>query len=404
MRRSPTESSDIVSGTGTRFAARIGRLGTESAFEVLARAKALEAQGKSVVHLEIGEPDFDTPENVIDAAVGALRSGWTHYTPAAGIPEMREAIAKYTAATRKIDVSADNVVVFPGAKPTMSYLILALIDPGDEVIYPNPGFPIYESMIEFAGGKAVPLPLLEDHDFGFDASTVEKLITPKTKLLILNSPGNPTSGVLSKKLVTEVAELAKKHDIFVLSDEIYSRIVYDGQEVFSIASLPGMAERTCILDGFSKTYSMTGWRLGYGVMPKDIAQCLTKLAINFTSCTAAFSQKAGVEALTGSQVAVDRMVTEFDARRRLIVDGLNRLKGVRCRMPGGAFYAFPNITGTGMSSKDISNRLLNEAGVAVLPGTAFGKYGEGFIRLSFATSQTNIREALGRMERFLAKI
>jgi aspartate aminotransferase len=381
----------------------MGRLGTESAFEVLARAKALEAQGKSVVHMQIGEPDFDTPANVIDAAVGALRSGWTHYTPAAGVPQLRESIAKYVRNTRHIDVAADNVVVFPGAKPTMSYLILAMVDPGDEVIYPNPGFPIYESMIEFAGGVAVPLPLLEEKDFGFDASTVESLITPKTKMIILNSPGNPTAGVLSQKVVTEVAELARKHDIFVLSDEIYSRILYDGAEAFSITALPEMMARTCILDGFSKTYSMTGWRLGYGVMPREIAQRLTQLAINFTSCTAGFSQIAGVEALEGDQGAVEKMVREFDARRRLIVDGLNRIKGVRCRMPGGAFYAFPNISGTGMSSREIADRLLQEAGVAVLPGTAFGKYGEGFIRLSFATSQKNIREALDRMERFLAK-
>jgi aspartate aminotransferase len=382
----------------------MGRLGTESAFEVLQRAKALEAQGKSIVHMEIGEPDFDTPSNVIDAAVGALKSGWTHYTPAAGIPQLRETIAAYTRKTRGIDVTAENVVVFPGAKPTMSYLILAMIDPGDEVIYPNPGFPIYESMIEFAGGKAVPVPLLEDRDFGFDASTVASLITPKTKMIILNSPGNPTGGVLSKELITEVAALAKKHDIFVLADEIYSRILYDGGKFFSITQVPGMFERTCILDGFSKTYSMTGWRLGWAVLPKEVAQRLTQLAINFTSCTAAFSQIAGVEALEGDQASVDRMCAEFDARRRLIVDGLNKIPGVRCRKPGGAFYVFPNISGTGLKSKEFSDRLLNEGGVAALPGTAFGRFGEGFLRLSFATSQDKIEEALERMAKFCASV
>ncbi len=383
-----------------RLADRMNRLGTESAFEVLARAKALEAEGRSVVHLEIGEPDFDTPENVVEAGVKALREGWTHYGPAAGLPQVREAVADEMKRTRGIDVGPEDVVVFPGGKPCMSYLMEALIQDGDDVIYPNPGFPIYESMIEFTGGRAVPLPLLEEKDFEFDAATVAELITPQTRLLILNSPCNPTGGVLSRDLLEAVAEIVKEKDVFVLSDEIYSRILY-GEEFFSITQVPGMLERTCILDGFSKTYSMTGWRMGYGVMPVELAERITQIAINYNSCTASFSQIAGVEALTGDQTAVTKMVDAFDRRRKLIVDGLNALPGVSCRMPRGAFYVFPNIRETGLGAKELSSRLLDEAGVAVLPGTAFGAHGEGYLRLSFANSEENIEEALRRMGDFL---
>ncbi len=383
--------------TTIRFADRMKRLGTESAFEVLARAKALEAQGRDIVHLEIGEPDFDTPENIVEAGVKALRDGWTHYGPAAGLPQLREAIANYISETRGITVGPQNVVVFPGAKPCMSYLMQALVQEGDEVIYPNPGFPIYESMIQFLGATAVPLPLLEDKGFGFDADTVRSLVTDRTKLIILNSPGNPTGGSLPRKLLEEVAEIAKERDVFVLADEIYSRMVYGGGDFFSITKVPGMLERTCILDGFSKTYSMTGWRLGYGVMPEALAQKLTQIAINYNSCVAGFTQIAGVEALTGDQSPVDAMLKEFDSRRKFIVKGLNAIPGFRCIEPGGAFYVFPNIEGTGISSRQLSDRILQEAGVAVLPGTAFGKYGEGFLRLSFANSTENIAKALERI-------
>ncbi len=387
--------------TDLKFADRMNRLGTESAFEVLARAKALEADGKDIIHLEIGEPDYDTPANIVEAGAKALRDGFTHYGPAAGLPEFRQAIANEINQTRGIAVGPENVVVFPGAKPVMSYLMLALIGEGDEVIYPNPGFPIYESMIEFLGGKAVPLPLLEDKGFGFDAATVEALITDKTKLIILNSPGNPTGGALSDELLREVAEICKKHDVFVLADEIYSRILYGDTSFFSITKVDGMLDRTCILDGFSKTYSMTGWRLGYGVMPVALAERMTQIAINFNSCTASFTQIAGIEALTGDQGPVEEMVAEFEARSKLIVDGLNALPGVRCALPGGAFYVFPNIEGTGRDAATLANSILYDAGVAVLPGTAFGKHGEGFLRLSFANSRENISRALDRIAKVL---
>ncbi|MEM2546627.1 MAG: pyridoxal phosphate-dependent aminotransferase [Candidatus Bathyarchaeia archaeon] len=385
------------------FADRMAVLGTETAFEVLAKAKALERQGKNIIHLEIGEPDFDTPQNIKEAAVKALYSGYTHYVPAAGIPELREAIAEYISKTRKIPVEPDEVVVTPGAKPIMFFAILACVNPGEEVLYPNPGFPIYESMINFVGAKPVPIPLKEENDFRLDHEYVKKKVTKKTKMIILNSPENPTGGVLTKEDLKVIADcIANRDDVIVLSDEIYSRIIYEGTHE-SIASLPGMKEKTIILDGFSKTYAMTGWRLGYGVMRKDLAEKITQLMVNSNSCTCAFVQMAGIEALRGPQDSVDRMVAEFKRRREVIIEGLNRIKGINCKKPKGAFYVFPNITGTGMRSKELSNYLLNEAGVAVLPGTSFGKYGEGYLRISFANSIENIREALKRIEKALEK-
>src|SRR5882672_4494008 len=335
------------------YAARMARLGTETAFEVLARAQALEAQGKSVVHLEIGEPDFDTPAHIRRAAVEAMEAGWTHYGPSAGLRDFREAIAAEVAKTRGIPVDADQVVVTPGGKPILFFSILALVDEGDEAIYPNPGFPIYESVIQFLGAKAVPIRLREEHDWSFDLDELASLITPKTKLLILNSPHNPTGGMLDRTALEGIARLAAKHDFAILSDEIYSRILYGGRHE-SIAAFPGLAERTVILDGFSKTYAMTGWRLGYGVMNKGLAAQVARLMTNCNSCTNSFVQKAGKVALTGPQHSVDAMVAEFHRRRDRLVAGLNALPGVTCTMPTGAFYAFPNITGTGMSSGELA--------------------------------------------------
>jgi aspartate aminotransferase len=386
------------------LADRMAVLGTETAFEVLARAKALERQGKNIIHLEIGEPDFDTPQNIKEAAVKALYAGYTHYVPAAGIPELREAIAEYISKTREIRVDPEEVVVTPGAKPIIFFTILACVNPGEEVLYPNPGFPIYESVIKFVGAKPVPIPLKEENDFRIDHEYVKEKITEKTKMIILNSPENPTGGVLTRDDLKLIADcIAERDDLIVLSDEIYSRIIYEGSHE-SIASLPGMKEKTVILDGFSKTYAMTGWRLGYGVMRKDLAEKITQLMINSNSCTCAFIQMAGIEALKGPQDSVDRMVAEFRKRREIIVEGLNRIKGVTCKKPKGAFYVFPNITGTGMRSKELSDYLLNEVGVAVLPGTSFGKYGEGYLRISFANSVENIKEALRRIEAALEKL
>lgn len=386
-----------------RLAKSMGRLGTETAFEVLARARALEAQGREVVHLEIGEPDFDTPQHIIDAACKALNSGYTHYTPSAGIPELRQAIAEEMSRTRGIPVEPENVVVTPGGKPIMFYAILALAEPGDEVIYPNPGFPIYESMINFTGAKPVPIPLREEYNFAFDIDEFKKLVTDKTRLIIINSPHNPTGGILDKETLHEMAKIAMERDIPVLSDEIYDRILYDG-EFHSIASIPGMQERTIILNGFSKTYAMTGWRLGYGVMPKDFAVHITRLMTNSNSCTNAATQIAGIAALKGPQDDVDRMVAAFRERRDVIVNGLNQIPGVSCVLPKGAFYAFPNIKGTGMGSKALADYLLNEAGVACLSGTSFGAYGEGYLRLSYANSVENIKKALARMADAIAKL
>jgi aspartate/methionine/tyrosine aminotransferase len=378
------------------FAQRMSRLGTESAFEVLARAKALERQGKSIIHLEIGEPDFDTPAHIKEAAKQALDAGATHYGPSAGLPELREAIAKHVAETRGVPVSPDEVVVTPGAKPIMFFTILALTGPGDEVIYPNPGFPIYESVINFAGGVPVPIPLREDTGFGFDLELFERKLSSRTRLIIINSPENPTGGVLDRSQIERIATLAAARGIPVLADEIYRQFLYEGEFV-SIMGLRGMRELTILLDGFSKSYAMTGWRLGYGVMPAPLAEHVTRLMVNSNSCTASFVQLAGIAALQGDQTPTARMVAEFKRRRDLIVEGLNRLPGVKCARPRGAFYVFPNVTGTRRSSAEVADRLLNEAGVAVLAGTAFGQYGEGYLRLSYANSEANLRAALERM-------
>lgn len=385
------------------FAERMKKLGTETSFEVLAKAKALEKHGKDIVHLEIGEPDFDTPKNIKEAAVKALYSGYTHYVPSAGIPALREAIAEYISKTRKINAEPAEVVVTPGAKPIMFFCVLACVNPGDEVLYPNPGFPVYESVINFVGAKPVPLPLEEENDFRLDPEYVKEKMTKRTKLIILNSPGNPTGGVLTRKDLMAIAEcIADRDDVIVLSDEVYSRIIYEGQHE-SIASLSGMKEKTLLLDGFSKTYAMTGWRLGYGVMRKDLAQKIAQLMTNSNSCTCAFVQMAGVEALKGPQTEPEKMVAEFKKRRETIVTGLNKIKGITCKKPRGAFYVFPNITGTGMKSKELADYLLNKAGVAVLSGTAFGEYGEGYLRLSFANSIENIQKALNRIAEAVEK-
>lgn len=379
------------------FAKRMETLGTETAFEVLAKAKALEKQGKDVVHLEIGEPDFDTPKNIKEAASRALNAGYTHYTPSAGIPELRQAIADYISTTRNIPVSPEEVVVTPGAKPIMFFSILALVNPNEEVLYPNPGFPIYESLINFVGAKPVPIPLKEENDFSIDPEYIKKMITKKTKMIIINSPENPTGGVITREQLKVIADcIADRDDVFVLADEIYSRIVYEGKHE-SITQFAGMKDKTILLDGFSKTYAMTGWRLGYGVMRKDLALKVAQLMTNSNSCTCAFTQMAGVEALTGSQKEPERMDAEFKKRREVIVSGLNNIEGITCKKPHGAFYVFPNITGTGMDCRKLGDHLLYNAGVAVLPGTSFGQYGEGYLRLSFANSVENIKKALDRI-------
>jgi len=385
-----------------QLARRMSRLGTETAFEVLNKARALERQGKSIIHLEIGEPDFDTPSNVIEAAVDALHKGWTHYGPSAGLPELRQTIADYVSRTRRVKVSADEVVVVPGGKPIIFFTILALIDEGDEVIYPNPGFPIYESMINYVSGKAVPIQLREDHDFSLDVNELAALITDRTKLIILNSPQNPTGGVMQRKDVEQVAKVIGDRNILVLSDEIYSRLLFEGEH-FSIMSVPGMQERTILLDGFSKTYAMTGWRMGYGVMRPDLAAHITRLMTNSSSCTASFTQMAGIEALRGDQSSVDHMCGEFKRRRDVFVAGLNKIKGFSCRMPKGAFYVFPNITKTGWKSKPLADALLEQAGVAALSGTAFGEFGEGHLRFSVANSLENLQQALNCIDQWTRK-
>jgi aspartate/methionine/tyrosine aminotransferase len=380
----------------------MSRLGTETAFEVLLKARALEAQGREIIHLEIGEPDFDTPANIVEAGVKALREGQTHYTPSAGIPQLREAIAEEISTTRGIEVNPNQVVVTPGAKPIMFFTILALCEQGDEVIYPNPGFPIYGSMINFVGATPVPVPLRMEKDFRFDIEQFKGLVSPKTRMIILNSPHNPTGGVLTREDLEAIAQAAIENDVMVLSDEIYNRTLYEG-EFASITQFPGMVERTIILDGFSKTYAMTGWRLGYGVMPEWLAVQVATLMVNSNSCTAAFSQWAGVEALQGPQDEPRRMVEAFRQRRDVIVDGLNQIPGFRCLKPKGAFYVFPNIQDTGKSSREMQDFLLNEAGVATLSGTSFGKYGEGFVRFSYANSVENIQKALERIGEAIAR-
>jgi aspartate/methionine/tyrosine aminotransferase len=392
----------IIAPTELRLARRMGRLGTETAFEVLVRARQLEAQGKDVIHLEIGEPDFDTPANVVDVGIKAIKNGWTHYSPSAGLPQLREAIAQYVSRSRGIPCTADEVVVVPGGKPTIFFTMMALIDEGDEVIYPNPGFPIYESMIHFLGAKAVPIVLREEKDFRFDANELADLITDRTRLVILNSPHNPTGGVLSEQDLRDVAAAIGGRDIMVLSDEIYSQLVFEGKH-HSIMALDGWKDRTILLDGFSKTYAMTGWRLGYGVMRADLAKHFSRLMINSNSCTASFTQIAGVEAIAGDQSSVTRMCAEFKRRRDRFVQGLNKIPGFSCRVPAGAFYTFPNIRQTGLTSKKLADALLEEAGVAALAGTAFGEFGEGYLRFSTANSIENLEKALERIESWAKK-
>ena len=383
-----------------QLAERMSRLGTESAFDVLMRARALEAQGRDIVHLEIGEPDFDTPEHVVQAGIDALQRGDTHYTPAAGTPALRQAIAGYVGQTRGVPVVPEQVVVTPGGKPVMFFVIMALAGPGDEVICPDPGFPIYASAVAFAGATPVPLTLREEDGFAVDPDALRALVNERTKLIILNSPHNPTGGVIPSAALDEIARLAVERGVPVLSDEIYSRMVYDGA-FESITSRPGMAEQTVILDGFSKTYAMTGWRLGYGVMPAALAEQVTRLAVNTHSCVPGFTQVAGVAALTGSQAAVDAMVAEFRQRRDVVVAGLNAIPGVTCQVPAGAFYAFPNVSRLGDSAA-IADRLLDEGGVAVLDGGAFGAAGRGYLRLSYASSLDRLETALTRMRQVLA--
>ena len=385
-----------------RLAERMARLGTESAFEVLVRARELEARGKQIIHLEIGEPDFPTAPHIIEAAARALRDGWTHYGPPAGLPQLREAIAEDAGRRRGLRIDPAEVVVTPGGKPIMFFTILALVNRDDEVLYPNPGFPIYESMINFIGGRLVPYALPEEREFDVDVGEIINKLTDRTRLIILNSPQNPTGGVLSRASVASLAAALAGRDVFVLSDEIYNRLIYEGEHA-SITQFPGMKERTIILDGFSKTYAMTGWRLGYGIMRPDLAGQIARLMTNSNSCTAAFTQMAGVEALRGDQTCVDQIREEFRRRRSVIVEGLNRIPGFRCPMPHGAFYVFPNISATGRDSRVLADALLNEAGVACLSGTAFGSWGEGYLRFSFANSVENIQKALERIEGWLKK-
>ncbi len=386
-----------------QFAERMNRLGTESAFDVLAKAKKLEAQGRNIIHLEIGQPDFPTPFNICEAAFRAMKDGYTGYGPAAGLLELREVVAEHISTTRGIEVHPDEVVITPGAKPIIFFTLLALVNEGDEVIYPDPGFPIYESVINFVGAKGIPLPLREEVDFRFHLEDLVDAISERTRLLILNSPQNPTGGILQKDELEVIAELANKYDFYVLSDEVYSRILYEGSHE-SIIRFPGMKERTILLDGYSKTYSMTGWRLGYGVVPKPLVEKIVRLMINSNSCTCSFTQIAGIEALKGEQDFVDRMVSEFKQRRDAVVDGLNAIAGITCLKPAGAFYVFPNVTQIPLSCEALADYLLEEAGVALLAGTAFGKFGDGYLRISYANSLENIQEALERIQVAVSKL
>ncbi len=387
----------------SKIASRMGNLGTETAFEVLVKANALAAKGVDVVHLEIGEPDFETPDHIKDASKQALDDGFTHYGPAAGLPDVREKIAAHTAETRGMTVDPDHIVVTPGAKPIMYFAMTVLVEEGDEVIYPNPGFPIYESMINFSGGTPVPMRLYEEEGFKPDIDELRKLANPKTKLIILNSPHNPTGGMLDQKDLEAIAEIAIENDAIVLSDEVYRDILYNGTH-HTIATLPGMQERTIILDGFSKTYAMTGWRLGYGVFPPEMVPHVSRLMVNSVSCTAAFVQKGGIAAIDGPKEEPHQMVKEFKERRDWTCDALNAIDGVRCFKPGGAFYLFPNVSDLGMTSQEFGDRVLYEAGVAVLPGTSFGQYGEGYARLSFATSLENLQKGVGKMADWVSKL
>lgn len=384
----------------TRLASRQKRLGTETAFETLAKARKLEAQGKHIIHLEIGEPDFDTPDHIRNAAKDALDNGFTHYGPSAGQMELRVAIAKHQSERKGYEISPERVIVTPGGKPVMFFTMMALIESGDEAIYPNPGFPIYESMIEYMGGTAVPAPLTEEFDFSLDVENMRSLITEKTKLLVVNSPNNPCGSIIPKDDLRKIAEIAVERDLVVLSDEIYKDMYYEGGHD-SITQFPDMIDRTIILDGFSKSYAMTGWRLGYGIFPEWLVEPVSRLMTNSVSCTSVFSQMAAIAALEGPQDSVGTMMEEFTARRDLVVEGLNSLPGVTCKVPKGAFYAFPSISGTGLSSKEFADRALNEAGVALLAGTAFGAHGDNYIRISFANSRENLREGIERLRKML---
>ncbi len=388
-----------------RFAERMAGIGTETAFEVLAKARQLEARGRSVIHLEIGEPDFDTPPNIQQAGIDALREGFTHYTPAGGILKAREAVAEYVRHAHGVEVAPEGVVLVPGSKNVLLFTILALINPGDEVIVPDPGYPIYASLANFVGGRSVSLPLREASGFRFDAEELRRLITPRTRLIIINSPQNPTGGILLRPDLEAIAELAIQHDLVVLSDEVYSQIIYEGQHQ-SIIALPGMKGRTVLSDGLSKAYAMCGWRLGFAVAPPALAQRMETLMINSSSCAAAFTQMATIEALLApaSQAAVRKMVAEFARRRAVMVEGLNRLPGIRCHKPAGAFYVFPNITGTGFDEQTLADRLLQEGGVAVLPGTSFGPHGKGYLRLSYASAVAQIQEGLRRFRKLLERV
>ena len=383
------------------FATRTHHLKPEGAYEVLARANQLEATGQEIIHLEIGQPDYPTFENVSQAGIEAIKSGKTRYTPPAGMPSLREALAEDAGRHRGIKVQPEEVVVSPGGKPNLFFPTLALVEPGDEVIYPNPGFPTYEAMIKVAGGVPVAVPLLEENQFSFDLDAFDKLINEKTRLIILNSPSNPTGGVIPPADLEHIASQAERYNCWIMSDELYTRIVYDGLEAPSIASLPGLKERTIIVDGFSKTYSMTGWRLGFGIMPKDLAERVDLLLTHSIGSTAHFTQFAGLEAITGSQDMVKDMVSEYQRRRNVIVNGLNNIPDFTCQKPQGAFYVFPNITGTGMGSTELANLILEKAGVALLPGNSFGEYGEGYLRLSYANSIENIQKGLERIKSIL---
>lgn len=386
------------------FAARTHTLKPEGAYHVLARAQELEAQGRKIIHLEIGQPDFETLEPIRSAGIQAIEAGRTRYNPPAGIPELRSAIASDAGRRRGLEFLAEQVVVSPGAKPNLFFPVLALIEPGDEVLYPDPGFPTYLAMIDVAGGTPVPVPLDEQRGFSFDMAALERLIGPQTKLIVLNSPGNPTGGVISQIDLQRISDAARENDCWVMSDEIYSRLHYLDGDLPSIITLPGMLERTILVDGFSKTYAMTGWRLGYGIMPVELAERVSLLLTHSIGCTAHFTQYAGLEAITGSQDEVEEMVSEYRARRDFLIEGLNSIPGVRCAEPQGAFYAFPNISSFGLSSSELSDRILNEAGVALLPGTSFGVNGEGYLRLSYANDLENLREAIDRLGSFFAAV
>ncbi len=386
-----------------QYSDAIQRLSGEGAFEVLAKAKQMEAEGKEIIHLQIGEPDFDTPENIRDAAIKALREGQTHYSPSGGLPEARKVAAEYMCRTRNIDIGPDRLIIMPGVKPLIFTSMMAIVNPGDEVIVPNPGYPTYESVSNFIGAKPVPMRLAEEKDFRFLVDELKELVNPKTKMLVINSPQNPTGGVLTKEDLQAIYELAVEYDFWILADEIYSRIVYDNPFV-SIASIPGALDRSILIDGMSKTYAMTGWRLGFAVVPKKLADYLFTFAINNFSCTNTFAQAGIIEGLTGPQDEVEKMMVEFRRRRQVIVDGLNAIDGISCLMPQGAFYVFPNITGTGINAQELADMLLEKAGVACLAGTSFGKYGEGYLRFSYANSVENIEKALQRIKEVLAGV